>query len=516
MTGEDAAAFEAVVVGGGPAGAAASRLLSLWGHRVLVLTRRPPQDRPLPVSIPPSSRKLLDVLGVTEAVEDAGFQRSRGNTVWWGEAPTRCVDFPDGSSGFQVLLAELEGLLLEGSAEAGAEVRRDATVRSVDTGSGPARVTFESPDGSPGTAEATLVLDCSGRAGVVAAGFRIHDHANATVALCGLWRRPGGWGLTDETHTLVESYRDGWAWSIPTAPGVRFVTVMVDPRRTALSRGQERDRTYLAELDKTVRMRDLVQAARFDGDTWGHTASQYCAERYQGKSHLLVGDAASFIDPLSSFGVKKALASAWLAAVVANTAARTPSMAEAARELFDRRERYVWDAYRSLAARFYRDAARAHGTPFWSARAEALPASADAATPPSDVPSLDAPDPLDAGGEPDVDVLRQDPAVLAAFDVLRRTPEIRLRLGRGVRRVTGAAVRGRLVVPEDRLATDTLPGGLRYLRGVDLLQVVEQAPAHHQVPDLWEAYCRSAGPVILPDFLGVLSVLLARGILVNG
>ncbi len=324
MTGEDAAAFEAVVVGGGPAGAAASRLLSLWGHRVLVLTRRPPQDRPLPVSIPPSSRKLLDVLGVTEAVEDAGFQRSRGNTVWWGEAPTRCVDFPDGSSGFQVLLAELEGLLLEGSAEAGAEVRRDATVRSVDTGSGPARVTFESPGGSPGMAEATLVLDCSGRAGVVAAGFRIHDHANATVALCGLWRRPGGWGLTDETHTLVESYRDGWAWSIPTAPGVRFVTVMVDPRRTALSRGQERDRTYLAELDKTVRMRDLVQAARFDGDTWGHTASQYCAERYQGKSHLLVGDAASFIDPLSSFGVKKALASAWLAAVVANTAARLP------------------------------------------------------------------------------------------------------------------------------------------------------------------------------------------------
>ena len=35
--------------------------------------------------------------------------------------------------------------------------------------------------------------------------------------------------------------------------------------------------------------------------------------------HLLAGDAGSFIDPLSSAGVKKALASAWLAAVAVST-----------------------------------------------------------------------------------------------------------------------------------------------------------------------------------------------------
>ena len=45
-------------------------------------------------------------------------------------------------------------------------------------------------------------------------------------------------------------------------------------------------------------------------------------------------------------------------------------MADAARDLYDRRERYVWDTYRAMAARFYRDAAEAHGQAFWSARAE--------------------------------------------------------------------------------------------------------------------------------------------------
>jgi flavin-dependent dehydrogenase len=515
MSGSDTQDFGAVVVGGGPAGAAVSRLLSQWGHRVCVLTRRPPDHQPLAVSIPPSSRRLLDVLGVTDVVETAGFQRSRGNTVWWGDTASRCVDFPDGDTGFQVLRSELEALLLEQSAGAGAQVRMDTTVRWVDVESRPARVGFESSDGSVGTLTAGLVLDCSGRTGVVAGPLRIHDQANATVALCGVWRRPGGWDLPDDTHTLVESYRDGWAWSIPTAPGVRFVTLMVDPRRTVMSRGRERDRTYLAELDKTVHVRRLVDAARFDGAVWGHTASQYSAGRYQDEAFLLVGDAASFIDPLSSFGVKKALASAWLAAVVVNTAIRTPSMASAAGELYDRRERYVWNTYRSLAARFYRDAAEAHGHAFWSARSEAAREPTGAATLESDVPSLDVPDPLDVGGEPDVEVLRRDPAVLAAFDALRQAPEIRLSLGRNVRRSIGAAVRGRLVVPEERLATDALPEGLRYVRGVDLIQVVETAPEHRQVPDLWEAYCRSAGPVILPDFIGVLSVLLARGILVN-
>ncbi len=516
MVGGAAPDFDVAVVGGGPAGAAASRLLSLWGHGVCLLTRPAPAHQPLAVSIPPSSRKLLDVLSVSGAVEAAGFQRSRGNTVWWGASPARCVDFPDGALGFQVLRSAFEAVLLEASVAASTQVRAEATVRKVDFEPECVRIGFESGNGSANTVTARFVLDCSGRTGAVAGPLRVHDQANATVALCGIWRRPEGWNLTDETHTLVESYRDGWAWSIPTEPGVRFVTVMVDPRRTALSHGRERQRTYLAELDKTVHVRRLVEAARFDGAVWGHSASQYSAERYQDESFLLVGDAASFIDPLSSFGVKKALASGWLAAVVMNTAIRTPSMADAARDLYDRRERYVWDTYRAMAARFYRDAADAHGHAFWAARAEGAPLEQRrSATSEADVPSLDVQDPLDLGGEPDVEVLRRDPAVLAAFESLRQAPEIHLTPGEEVRRVRGAAVRGRLVVPEDRLATHALPEGLRYLRGVDLIQVAELAPRFRQVPDLWEAYCHAAGPVILPDFLGVLSVLLARGMLVQ-
>jgi len=54
------------------------------------------------------------------------------------------------------------------------------------------------------------------------------------------------------------------------------------------------------------------------------------------------------------------------------------------------------------------------------------------------------------------------------------------------------------------------PAGVRYVRDVDLLAVLELAPSFAQVPDLFEAYCRRAGPVALPDFLYALATAVAR------
>ena len=74
------------------------------------------------------------------------------------------------------------------------------------------------------------------------------------------------------------------------------------------------------------------------------------------------------------------------------------------------------------------------------------------------------------------------------------------------------------MILEDRLITDSLPSGssgVRFLRGVDLPALVRIAGSHNQVPDLFDAYNRIHKPVILPDFLGALSVLLAKHILKN-
>ena len=512
--------LDAVIIGGGPAGSAAARLLALWGHPVALLTRPPTGHPAIAESVPPSARKLFTLLGVTGALDEAGFFPARGNLVRWGDDPLRRADFAPGAVGYHVVRDAFDALLLDQAEEAGAGVRRAATVRRVDRagvggdgeGEQPQRVDYEEGRGGTATLQARFVLDCSGRSGVIASPeLRVHDQSNATVALAGVWRASPE-APPAEPYTLVESYRDGWAWSMPVSPTHRYMTVMIDPRRTRLLKGRGRRSLYLAELEKTREARRLVASARLASDISGHTASQYTASQFAGDGFLLVGDAGSFIDPLASVGVKKALASAWLAAVAVHTCISTPDMSDVAIEFFESRERETWRAHRRHTARYYREAASAHGHGFWSARATAVEAIEAPDTSGLDpAAEVDVPVP----NEPDIVALRRDPDVLRAFDDLRAAPGIRLRPAPGLRRLQLPAVRGRRIVLDEHLASPALPDGMRFLRDVDLPPLVEIAGEYNQVPDLYQAYLDRVATVSLPDFLGALSVLLGKGMLVN-
>jgi hypothetical protein len=203
---------------------------------------------------------------------------------------------------------------------------------------------------------------------------------------------------------------------------------------------------------------------------------------------LLVGDAASFVDPLSSFGVKKALASAWLASVVVNTWFLDASAGSAALDLFNRRERDMYDHLQRQASAMARPAATAHASEFWAERAD-------------DRGTVD--------GELDVGTLRTDPRVLAAFEELKRRPTVQLRAAAMLRVIPRAVVRGDRVVLEDHLATPAMTSGVRYARSVDLVLLKGIAESHDHVPDMFDAYNRHAPAASLPDFLGALSTLIA-------
>ncbi len=268
---------------------------------------------------------------------------------------------------------------------------------------------------------------------------------------------------------------------------------MLDPRVTTVPGRSDLDAAYDAELARTPALRALVNGATMVGAPWACDATPYSAARVAGDDALLVGDAASFVDPLSSFGVKKALASAWLAAVVVHTALTDPSATDGAVELFAARETAMADHLRQGAAALARDAAGAHETPFWSARADA--------------------DPAPASDEWDVDALRADNRVQAAFEEMKRRPVLRLRPADSLRFVKRPVVRGHRITLEDYLSAPPVPNGVRYCRNVDLVVLARLAPEFEQVPDLFEAYNRAAPPAPLPEFLGALSTLVGFGML---
>ena len=449
--------------GGGPAGSSAAKLLSDWGHSVRLITRATTEAR-LAVSIPPSCHKLFDAIGVDDAIDRAGLVRTTGNTVWWGESAPRVEMFASGARGWQATTHVLEELMMEAAVAAGVSVER--------------RVITE---GDLAPLADRFLIDASGRSGLIARakGVRVYDDGPRTVALAASWTRPDAWPLPDDTHTLIESYESGWAWSVPTSTTTRHIAVMVDPQRSGLLRaGSPRD-VYLNEIAKTVALRRLVAPAECVDGPWGWDASGYRADAYTGDGWLLTGDAGSFIDPLSSAGVKKALASGWLAAVAVHTSLARPAMRQQALAFFAQREQEIETHYARMSRLFLAEAAPTHLHAFWRDRSD------------SPEPVID----IDAG------------AVREAFEWLRSVSSIRLR--RGEARVElRPAVRGHEIVLDPAIISGH--ESIRFIAGVDVVGLLELGPQFSQVPDLFEAYGRAHGVVPLPDFLFALATAIGR------
>jgi 2-polyprenyl-6-methoxyphenol hydroxylase-like FAD-dependent oxidoreductase len=479
---------EILILGAGPAGSTAARLLAMWGHAVTIVTKPERAGTALAESLTPSCGKFFDLLGISEAIDRAGFVRATGNTVWWGAGERRVEMFANGVRGWQATSTALERVMLAEAERAGARVEP----RTLGPDEAAAR-------------PAAFRLDCTGRAGLLArsrAGRRMEE-GHRTVALAATWQRADGWPLPDPTHTLIESYADGWAWSVPLAstPGLqsqrsvdgvrRAVAVMVDPRTTAMVRGDGARATYLAELEKTARLRPLLAEATLESGPSGWDASMYSSTTYAGPDWLVVGDAASFVDPLSSAGVKKALVSGWLAAIVTHTALKNPSMASTALAFFAEREAEMYADFLGLTRRFLRDAAEGQAHPFWAERAET------------------------SEWDDRVDRERHERgAIQAAYDRVRAAQELRVTRGPDVRLEPRPAIAGTEIVLEPRLVTLNNATGVRFLHDIDVVTLVELAPTCGQVPDLYDACVRRVGPMDLAAFLTALATAVARGWLV--
>jgi flavin-dependent dehydrogenase len=497
--------LDAVVIGSGPSGSAAARLLASWGHSVVLLTRTERDSRGLAESLPPSTRKLLAEIGVLDDVDRAGFYRTTGNTVWWGAREGHVERFgrTDETFGYQVFRPHLDRVLLASAERAGARVMRDANVRCVahidDDGAEAACVEF----GGDRQLTARFVLDCSGRAGVVARnGLRRYESGYRMQALVGVWHQQDGvrWAIPDETHTVVETYGDGWAWSIPINQSTRHVGLVVDGATTHITRGPTIEATYRAEMTKTRQLNELMSGAVLD-HVWACDASLYSSSSYAGPRFVLVGDAGSFIDPLSSFGVKKALASAWVAAIAVHTCLEHPDRSAVALDFYSKREREVYETMLARSRAYSREAYERHPHPFWAHRS----ANGEA----DDRRAVDHAVDTDDNG----DTLFRSPEVQAAFLALKERSSVAFERT-DLSRTTTAMIQRNEIVVADAIAFPGSSDSIRFLAGVDLMKLCDMACHYRQVGDLFDAYCRTHGPVTLPGLLGSLSVLVAKGVLV--
>jgi flavin-dependent dehydrogenase len=484
--------IDALVIGGGPAGATAAALLASWGRSVVVVHRESSQPD-LAESLPASTRKLLRFLGQLDAVEAAGFHPNHGNlSRWAGKSAVATSADP----GYHVSRRELDRRLREHARSQGAHIV-EGLVRAVDLRE-PIEIRVAGSDGSQSglsSYSAEFVLDCSGRAGVVARrGLRRFDAGYRTLAVAAEWVCDD-WPVEERMHTIVDSYADGWAWSVPLSATRRHCTVMIDRDRTTMTRASLA-RVYRAELEKAKGIDERLRRARQVGPPWACDATVYGAVRAADGRALLVGDAASFIEPLSSAGVKKALASAWRAAVVVNTCLDEPGMLSVAGDLHDHREQQVYFDCRRRSAAFFEEAARFHDDRFWASRARS---SFEGAGP--------------AVGDLDERGLATDASIRRAFERLRDAPAARVFPGPALRLDMTAVIEGRAIVMREGVVIPGIESPVRFAAGVNLPELIRVAAGCSDLARVIDAYRSQFGSVDPNAVLTGLSVLVARGLL---
>ncbi len=367
---------DVIVVGGGPAGSSTATMLARQGVRVLLLERaRFPRDH-VGESLLPASIPVLEELGVMPAIKQEGFLPKWGATMVWGSRKTPWTwRFKETNTrnphSYQVWRPRFDQLLLENCRDLGVDVREGHQVTDlIFDGDRVSGVRFTPEGSSQEGAQAEYVVDATGQAGLIGRrlGLRRWDDFFKNLAVYAYFRGAQLLPSPDENNIFIESYDQGWLWSIPLHNSLTSVGAVVD------SSAGQKGISSLGALDflKDQVRRSQYTARMLQGAAIAAGPSvvrdwSYDSERLVGDGFVLAGDSGCFVDPLFSSGVHLALMSGVLGAAYVVTALKGGDIVGPAALAYQETYHNEYTQFRELARLFY-SSNRSVDSYFWEAR----------------------------------------------------------------------------------------------------------------------------------------------------
>ncbi len=321
--GHDSVNFDAVVIGGGPAGSTLGAILAKAGVNAAVVEKETFPRFHIGESLLPATQRIYRRLGVADQI-NAAFLTKPGGKWFYGDVPLGGrFDQHDGTASFRdhpnTVMAErakFDDLLLRNAASLGASVFQPCKVLDVVRENGRVvGVATIGPDDGKTRLLGNIVFDCSGLGALISNKLKIRERNGLDrMAVFGHYEctlldkdARAGW-------FVGAMLADGWVWTIPLRKNLASIGAVIDVKHYRAARKSPAE--FLGHLiETTPYLREFVTPNPRLIDkvrTMGNLG--YRSRRLIGDGFVLVGDAAFFIDPCYSSGVHLAMDSAEQAA----------------------------------------------------------------------------------------------------------------------------------------------------------------------------------------------------------
>ena len=344
------------IIGCGPAGAVAGALLADRGYSVVIFDRDSHPRHHIGESLLPAGMSILESIGMDSRYMQAHHQEKYG-ARFFDPVVNRLEVFefapPDQGEGpptFNVVRETFDLQLRDMAQRRGCVIHENTAIAALEEEQSPVQIRGESGQ----TYCCNFLMDATGASAMLAKKLRCREALPdfGRLAIYNYFTdipAPQSADPFERRYFTMHLIDGGWIWLIPLRDGGTSVGAVL--KREAIEKNVDLHGQFWAAVKQSPTLYDRLSRSTVSAAYRAVSDYSYQCDRKIGPHHVLIGDAAGFLDPVFSSGVHLAITSAARAADAVDALLRRGE--HAALRQYQADMDAALRVYQAFVARFY-------------------------------------------------------------------------------------------------------------------------------------------------------------------